>query len=733
MSNFYSISRGALAALSVALLFFVATPAWAQTFTADLSGANEVPPVDTEASGAVEAVLDGLSLTVSGSFEGLVTDYNTAVGSHIHRAAADANGPVIFPLNPTLDGDNRGGTFEPGNNTFTLTQAEADDLAAGLYYVNVHSVGNPSGEVRGQLVEPAGGARLQVIHNAADPGAAVVDVYVEEVSTEEPFIEDFAFRTATPYVTVPAGVLLTVTIAGPDSESADDGLASFEYTLAEGETYQLIANGVLDPSQFEANPSGEPIAFTLFVNGEGREASDDDGQVQFNVVHGSTDAPAVDVIARDVATLVDGATYGDITEYIGVPEGRYLLDVTPDEANDVIVATFEADLRGAAGAALTVLASGFLSPDNDQSGEAFGLLAVFADGTTALLPQLTDARVQVIHNAADPAAAVVDIYIEEVSTDEPAIGDLAFRAATPFIDLPANTTLSITVAPGDSDNADDGLATFPVVLLPGATYSVIANGVLDPSQFEANPSGEPIAFTLFVDDDAQEASTAEDEVQFSVVHGATDAPTVDVIARDVAPLVDDATYGDITDYIGVPAGAYTLDVTLADGTTVAATFAADLGGAAGAALKVLASGFLSPENDQNGEAFGLLAVFPDGTTALLPTGPVSNEDGAVSPRAFTLRGVVSEPGAGRDDGAVRPRNGRPRQRRSLRRARAAGAPDRARVGGGRHGAGGPARRGRAAVGGLPLPPHGGDRGGHPRSERPTHGDSLRSMRPSETP
>ncbi|MEP0548208.1 MAG: DUF4397 domain-containing protein [Rhodothermales bacterium] len=643
MSNFYSASRGALAALSVALLFFAATPAWAQTFTADLAGANEVPPVDTDASGAVEAVLDGLSLTVSGSFEGLETDFNTAVGAHIHRGAADANGPVIFPLDPTLDGDNRGGTFEPGNNSFTLTQAQADDLAAGLYYVNVHSVGNPSGEVRGQLLEAAGGARLQVIHNAADPGAAVVDVYVEEVSTEEPFIDDFAFRTATPYVTVPAGVALTVTVAPGNSNNADDGLASFEYTLEEGETYQLIANGVLDPSQFEANPSGEPIAFTLFVNGAGQEDSDTAGEIQLNVVHGATDAPAVDVIARDVATLVDGATYGDLTGYIGVPEGRYLLDVTPDEANDVIVATFEADLRGAAGAALTVLASGFLSPDNDQNGEAFGLLAVFADGTTALLPQLTDARVQVIHNAADPAAAVVDIYIEEVSTDEPAIGDLAFRAATPFIDLPANTTLSITVAPGDSDSADDGLATFPVVLLPGATYSVIANGVLDPSQFEANPSGEPIAFTLFVDDDAQEASTEEDEVQFSVVHGATDAPTVDVIARDVATLVDDATYGDITDYIGVPAGAYTLDVTLADGTTVAATFAADLSGAAGVALTVLASGFLSPENDQNGPAFGLLAVFPDGTTALLPIGAVSNEDGAVSPTAFTLRGAYPNP------------------------------------------------------------------------------------------
>ncbi len=640
MYNLYSFSGARLALVAVALFFFAATPVWAQSFTANLAGANEVPSVETDASGTVTAALDGLTLTLSGSFDNLESDYNADIGSHIHAAAAGANGPVIIPLSPTLDNDNLGGTFEAANNTFTLTQDQADDLAAGLLYVNIHSISNPSGEIRGQILADA---RVQVVHNAADPGAAVVDVYIEEISTDEPAIPDFAFRTATPFIDLPADTPLTVTIAPGNSNSAADGLASFEYTLAAGETYQLIANGVLTPGDFEANPNGESIGFTLFVNGAGQEASDNEEQVQFNAVHGATDAPTVDVVARNVTTLVDDATYGDITDYIGVPAGRYVLDVTPGDDNDTIVATFEADLRGAAGAALTVLASGFLSPENDQNGPAFGLLAVFPDGTTALLPQLTGARLQVIHNAADPAAAVVDVYVEEVSTDEPFIEDFAFRTATPFVDVPASTPLTVTVAGGDSGSAEDGLASFEYTLLPGGTYQLIANGVLDPSQFEANPDGESIGFTLFANGAAQEASTEDDEVQFNVVHGATDAPTVDVIARDVATLVNDATYGDLTDYIGVPAGAYTLDVTLADGTTVAATFAADLSGAAGGALTVLASGFLSPGNDQNGPAFGLLAVFPDGTAALLPSGPVSNEDGAVSPTAFTLRGVYPNP------------------------------------------------------------------------------------------
>lgn len=59
----------------------------------------------------------------------------------------------------------------------------------------------------------------------------------------------------------------------------------------------------------------------------------------------------------------------------------------------------------------------------------------------------------------------------------------------------------------------------------------------------------------------------------------------------MAPLVDDAAYGDLTDYVGVPPGAYTLNVTPGDdNSTVVASFAADLSGLAGGAAVVLASG-----------------------------------------------------------------------------------------------------------------------------------------------
>lgn len=237
------------------------------------------------------------------------------------------------------------------------------------------------------------------------------------------------------------------------------------------------------------------------------------------------------------------------------------------------------------------------------------------DDDNPVRPQPATARVQIIHNAADPAAASVDIWVNGAR----ALDDFAFRAATPYLDLPAGVNLEIGVAPGTSTSAAQALATFDVTLADGGTYVVIANGVLDPADFAGNPDAVSTGFTLFVKDLARETASSGSVVEFFALHGATDAPTVDVIARGVATLVPDAGYGDLTGYVSVPPGVYTLDVTPGnDNATVVASFQADLSGLAGGAAVVFASGFLSPADDQNGPAFGLFAALPNGTVVAFP-------------------------------------------------------------------------------------------------------------------
>ena len=470
-------------------------------------------------------------------------------------------------------------------------------------------------------------ARLQVIHNAADVLADPVDIYLNGTL----LLDDFAFRAATPFIDAPAGTPLNIGVAPGKSSSVSDTLKNFNVTLTANETYVAIANGVLDPNSYSSNPDGRNTAFTLFVKAMARETGNT-SDVDFFVLHGSTDAPTVDVLARRVATLVDNAAYGDITDYISVPASSYILDVTPGDDNSTIVASFEADLSGLGGGAAVVFASGFLSPMQNQDGESFGIFAALPNGTVVEFPSVQVSRLQVIHNSADVAAGSVDIYLNGSLL----LNDFAFRTATPFIDAPAGVELNIGVAPNTSSSVDDTLANFTASLVNGDTYVVIANGVLDPSSYASNPDGRITAFTLFVQTMARETGIGGD-VDFFALHGATDAPTVDVIARGVATLVDDAAYGDLTGYLSVPPANYTLDLTLADGTTLVQSYVADLRTLSGGSAVVFASGFLDPSSNQNGEDFGLFFALSDGTVGQFPEGVASVENvSGVTPSNYTL-------------------------------------------------------------------------------------------------
>ena len=105
-----------------------------------LSGANEVPPAQTAASGRGKIMVGD-----DGTVSGIITTTGIAgTAAHIHMAAAGKNGPVIIPLTP------KGDTFEvPAGAKLNAEQMKA--FKAGDLYVNVHTTAHPGGEIRGQL------------------------------------------------------------------------------------------------------------------------------------------------------------------------------------------------------------------------------------------------------------------------------------------------------------------------------------------------------------------------------------------------------------------------------------------------------------------------------------------------------------------------------------------------------------------------------------------------------
>ncbi|MDD2632478.1 MAG: DUF4397 domain-containing protein, partial [Bacteroidales bacterium] len=147
-------------------------------------------------------------------------------------------------------------------------------------------------------------ARVQVIHNSADAAAAVVDVWLDDAL----LIDNFAFRTATPFIDAPAGTEFTIAIQGPDSQSAENPIWSQNYTLADGETYILVADGIVSASGYTpAKP------FDIAVYAMGREMASMAENTDVLVHHGSTDAPTVDVYEVGVGAglLIDNFMYMD--------------------------------------------------------------------------------------------------------------------------------------------------------------------------------------------------------------------------------------------------------------------------------------------------------------------------------------------------------------------------------------------------------------------------------------
>ena len=146
--------------LAGALVLLAAVPVQAganRNFVAPLDGGQEIPPVATNATGLAKFQLsqDGTAV----SFKLIVANIDNVVASHIHCGAAGANGPVgvtLFGGGPTsANGTLNEGTIaapNAGNGCgWANLAAVVAAMESGNTYVNVHTLGTLSGEIRGQI------------------------------------------------------------------------------------------------------------------------------------------------------------------------------------------------------------------------------------------------------------------------------------------------------------------------------------------------------------------------------------------------------------------------------------------------------------------------------------------------------------------------------------------------------------------------------------------------------
>jgi hypothetical protein len=128
-----------------------------EKFKAKLSGQEEVPPVQTTATGKAwfKPMQDKVWFKLN------VTDMQGITKAHIHTGKQGENGPILVTLYKSDTPQSINGKLSYGNITANLLEGpmkgkQISDLATamsdGTTYVNVHTEKYPNGEIRGQIM-----------------------------------------------------------------------------------------------------------------------------------------------------------------------------------------------------------------------------------------------------------------------------------------------------------------------------------------------------------------------------------------------------------------------------------------------------------------------------------------------------------------------------------------------------------------------------------------------------
>jgi Cu/Zn superoxide dismutase len=140
--------RPTLAILACVGALALASPSMAAVvkMKADLKASNEVPPTSSKGTGMVDVTYNTATKMLSwkGTYSGLT---GPATAAHFHAGGPGKNGGVVVPI---FQGPSAKSPFAGSKK---LTAAQASQLMAGDWYVNIHTAANKGGEIRGQVVK----------------------------------------------------------------------------------------------------------------------------------------------------------------------------------------------------------------------------------------------------------------------------------------------------------------------------------------------------------------------------------------------------------------------------------------------------------------------------------------------------------------------------------------------------------------------------------------------------
>ena len=428
---------------------------------------------------------------------------------------------------------------------------------------------------------------IRIIHASAD--APPVDIKLNG-SVAAPKLD---YPVSTGFVSIDAGtydVAVDAIVPGGNLEGVItvDGI-----TFAKDQRTTVVAIGdVADTSISE------------FVAAESTATPDAD-EVAISVLHAATSVKGadVDVYVTAVGADISGATPNFSFDFKGqadagaLPAGEYQIRI--DAGGDTLAYdSGKVDLSDFAGQKLLLLAVNTVN-STTKDASPVKLVAYTDTAQMELIDTRTQAGARVVHLSPDAGAVEVFASSDALGSASPLelITSIDYPVTLPgvnsYVPVPQGDYI-FDVAP-DGDGIGGSVFKSPTISLTTAVeYTAIAAGYVS--------TGTPV-FDLLPTVDSNRSIVTQASVK--VVHGAPLAGTVDVFVTPAGqyvvmdnkvvdengmaavPLLDDFTFGTITDYVPVPPGEYDIRVVTEGGAgTVAINETANL--AAGSVSTVIA-------------------------------------------------------------------------------------------------------------------------------------------------
>jgi hypothetical protein len=390
----------------------------------------------------------------------------------------------------------------------------------------------------------SGNARVQIVHAA--PAAPTVDVYVTapdaDIQTAQP-LATASFKDSTDQVEVTGGdYQIRITAAGTKTVVFDSG------------TVTLPADADLLVAATQNTGTGPSPVTLLVADGTSSfKIWDVNSKANVRVVHAVSDAPAVDVIANNALTLFDGVAFPDVTSYVTVDAGDYLIDVAVDGDESTVVID---------DASISVENGMFYTAFANSVTATIGLDFV----TDVPRPIATAAKVRIFH--ASPDAGPVDIYVTtdgDISAASPAFAGVDFTSPmlseTGYVELAAGDYVVTVTGEGSKDAA---IETGVLSLEVNKVYTAIAiDGLME--------GDGPTLLTA--DDLAPSFNTTQ---TFNVnLSGSQEVPMVDTMSAATAVVEIDES---------LPAFKVTLDASMVPNASAAHVHDGDIGTNGGVAF-----------------------------------------------------------------------------------------------------------------------------------------------------